>query len=72
MIKENNKYTWCENAVRGMSGNNDGSTKMDCMIKHNYGNSLNLGIDSIFENFNNPEHKNFYYQCKKVYDQYNI
>ena len=55
MITEKNKQSWCVNAVHGMSGNNDGSTKMCCMIKSNYGKGRKLGKDSILENFNNPE-----------------
>ena len=36
MINEKNKNTWCVNADHAMSANNDGSTKMCCMIKDSY------------------------------------
>jgi MoaA/NifB/PqqE/SkfB family radical SAM enzyme len=53
MINDKNKDTWCVNAVHGMSGNNDGSTKMCCMAKGNYGGDNNFEKISILENFNN-------------------
>ncbi len=55
MITEKNKHTWCVNAVHGMSGNNDGSTKMCCMAQSNYRTGNKLGKKSILENFNNPD-----------------
>lgn len=33
MINETNKHSWCVNAFHGMSGNNDGTTKMCCMYQ---------------------------------------
>jgi organic radical activating enzyme len=54
MINEQNKDTWCVNAVHGMSGNNDGWSKICCMIGSNHGNKRKLGEDSILENFNSP------------------
>lgn len=60
MINETNNETWCVNAFHSMSANNDGSTKMCCMIDKAY-NSLSttdtnyfIGERSIAENFNNP------------------
>lgn len=61
MVNEQNKHSWCVNAFHGMSANNDGSTKMCCMIKKNY-NSLDIGETPIYfigennisKNFNNP------------------
>jgi hypothetical protein len=59
MINENNKHSWCVNAFHAMSANNDGSTKMCCMIDKAY-NDLTffpskyfIGSKSIQENFNN-------------------
>lgn len=60
MLNENNKHSWCVNAEHGMSANNDGSTKMCCMIQDSYNNMLKdnkpmfIGVSSILENFNNP------------------
>lgn len=58
MINETNKDTWCVNAFHGMAANNDGSTKMCCMIKDSYsimGNEeISLSKKLITENFNNP------------------
>ena len=64
MINDNNKNSWCVNAFHAMSANNDGSTKMCCMIKEDYNNleksmkffkkkELYVGVKSIQENFNN-------------------
>ena len=55
MINDKNKQSWCVNAVHGMSGNNDGSTKMCCMAQNNYGGKNRLGEISILENFNNSK-----------------
>jgi len=33
MINENNKHSWCVNAEHAISGNNEGTTKICCMIK---------------------------------------
>ena len=64
MINDKNKKSWCVNAFHAMSANNDGSTKMCCMIKDSYNNlsfmpnksfkKLVIGERSILENFNNP------------------
>lgn len=58
MYNETNKNTWCVNAFHGMSGNNDGTSKMCCMIKEPYNIYTNselfyLHKSSILENFNN-------------------
>lgn len=67
MINEQNKHSWCVNAFHGMSGNNDGSTKMCCMISDEYSRmavkdpgirtnapvKLYLGESSIKDNFDN-------------------
>jgi MoaA/NifB/PqqE/SkfB family radical SAM enzyme len=54
MINDTNEHSWCVNAVHGMSGNNDGGTKICCMAKESYGGQNKLGQISILENFNNP------------------
>lgn len=59
-MNELTKASWCVNAVHGMSANNDGSTKMCCMIKDAYKNSTpggpwNLSENTIEQNFNNPK-----------------
>lgn len=54
MINDKNKDTWCVNAFHGMSGNNDGSTKLCCMYKDdNPDKKLILGRSSIDDHFNN-------------------
>lgn len=59
MINEKNKNTWCVNADHAMSANNDGSTKMCCMIKDSYdmmtfySKNLSIGKNTIESNFNN-------------------
>jgi MoaA/NifB/PqqE/SkfB family radical SAM enzyme len=59
MFNEKNKDTWCVNAFHSMSANNDGSTKMCCMIKNSYNDKVLtnkkyfIGSLSIEENFNN-------------------
>lgn len=61
MINEKNEHSWCVNAFHGMSANNEGSTKMCCMISDSY-NDLNtdeqpiyiIGESKIQQNFNNP------------------
>ena len=59
MINENNKNSWCVNAFHGMSANNDGTTKMCCMIAESYVyfhpriDRYVIGKTSIEENFNN-------------------
>lgn len=51
--------TWCVNAEHAMSANNDGSTKMCCMIRQSYNNIVGsssdyfIGTKSIKENFDN-------------------
>ncbi len=59
MINDSNKNSWCVNAFHAMSANNDGSTKMCCMIQGSY-NDMSLikrpyyiGEKTIQENFNN-------------------
>jgi MoaA/NifB/PqqE/SkfB family radical SAM enzyme len=59
MMNQQNEHSWCVNALHGMSGNNDGSSKMCCMIDESY-NYMGgervwfLGSKTIEENFNNP------------------
>lgn len=58
MFTEENKNSWCVNAMHGMSANNDGTTKMCCMIRNSFINfdgskKYNLNSNSIEENFNN-------------------
>lgn len=51
MINDKNRHSWCVNAFHGMSGNNDGSTKMCCMIdKEYYRMALKNPIISLKEN----------------------
>ena len=60
MITETNKNSWCVNAFHGMSANNNGSSKMCCMITSDYNTMQDLQpiyfVDkiSIEQNFNNP------------------
>jgi hypothetical protein len=54
MINDKNKNSWCVNAFHGISGNNDGSTKMCCMYTgQDY--SKVLGIQPLQDHFNKPE-----------------
>lgn len=53
MITENNKHSWCVNADHAMSGNNNGSTKICCMIANK--EEMTLGTNTIQENFYKPE-----------------
>jgi len=59
MINENNKNSWCVNALHGMSGNNDGTTKLCCMYESpdaaSSHNQQVLGFDHIDEHFNKIE-----------------
>lgn len=50
MINENNKHSWCVNADHAMSANNNGTTKICCMI-HNV-ESMSLSNTTIQQNFN--------------------
>lgn len=50
MINENNKQSWCVNAYHAMSANNNGSTKICCMIKNK--EVMTLSDNTIQENFN--------------------
>lgn len=56
---ETNQHTWCVNAMHGMSANNDGTTKMCCMVNKSYVEfvgadpNLVLGVSTIRDNFNN-------------------
>lgn len=54
MINEENKHSWCVNAVHAMSGNNNGNTKICCMFSPKE-NVLVLGTDPISQHFNKPE-----------------
>lgn len=51
-MNESNKETWCVNAFHSMTANNNGSTKMCCMMVGSYDSFI--GKSSIEENFNNP------------------
>jgi len=53
MINENNKHAWCVNADHAMSANNDGSTKICCMISND--ENMSLGNNTIQENFQQIE-----------------
>ena len=61
MINEKNEHSWCVNAFHGMSANNEGSTKMCCMISDAY-NHMDEDVEPIYiigeskieKNFNNP------------------
>lgn len=53
MINEHNKNSWCVNAFHAMSGNNNGTTKICCMIKNQ--EIMALGKSTISENFNKPK-----------------
>ena len=50
MINDNNKHSWCVNAFHAMSANNNGTTKICCMI-HNK-EYMSLGDHTIHQNFN--------------------
>lgn len=52
MINDNNKHSWCVNAEHAMSGNNNGTTKICCMISDVQ--DMSLQTNTISENFNNP------------------
>lgn len=51
MINEKNKDAWCVNAFHALSGNNNGTTKICCMIRADT-EKLALGTNTIEENFN--------------------
>jgi organic radical activating enzyme len=53
MINDNNKQSWCVNADHAMSANNDGSTKICCMIEND--EDMTLTNNSIQENFQKIE-----------------
>lgn len=66
MINDNNKDTWCVNAEHALAGNNDGTTKICCMIDQTSQTSMRgnliastripvLGVDSIEDHFNRQE-----------------
>jgi MoaA/NifB/PqqE/SkfB family radical SAM enzyme len=59
MMNQTNEHSWCVNAFHGMSGNNDGSSKMCCMIDESYNymggkQEWFLGEKTIQQNFTNP------------------
>ena len=55
MSTNNKKLTWCVNAFHGLSGNNDGTTKLCCMYKNQPRDSeLVLGVNPIQEHLENP------------------
>lgn len=53
MINDNNKHSWCVNADHAMSANNNGTTKICCMIKNQ--EIMSLANSSIQDNFNKVE-----------------
>ena len=53
MINENNKKAWCVNAEHAMSANNNGTTKICCMIDSV--ESTAIGNDTIDDNFNQQQ-----------------
>jgi MoaA/NifB/PqqE/SkfB family radical SAM enzyme len=54
MLNEKNKHSWCVNAFHGMSGNNDGTTKLCCMYNADRTDPrLVLGEETLDEHFNN-------------------
>jgi sulfatase maturation enzyme AslB (radical SAM superfamily) len=53
MINENNKQSWCVNADHAMSANNDGTTKICCMIDNV--EDMSLTNNTIQENFQKIE-----------------
>lgn len=53
MINENNKNAWCVNAFHAMSANNNGTTKICCMIRND--EDMAIGSNTIEENFNKIE-----------------
>lgn len=57
MINESNKHSWCVNAYHAMSANNNGTTKICCMIRNKEDPSLasKLGNKTIQENFNKEQ-----------------
>lgn len=56
ITNDKNKDTWCVNAFHGMAANNDGTTKMCCMISDPYTvmdkQEISLASKTIQENFN--------------------
>ena len=53
MINHNNNQSWCVNADHGMSANNNGTTKICCMIANQ--EKMSLSTNTIQENFNKIE-----------------
>jgi len=53
MINDNNKHSWCVNADHAMSANNNGTTKICCMIEND--ENMNLTDNTISENFQKIE-----------------
>jgi MoaA/NifB/PqqE/SkfB family radical SAM enzyme len=53
MINDKNKHSWCVNADHAMSANNNGTTKICCMIKNK--EIMPLGQNTIESNFNKEE-----------------
>lgn len=51
MINENNKHSWCVNADHAISGNNDGTTKICCMINNGGDPKPVLGETKILDHF---------------------
>lgn len=53
MINETNQHSWCVNADHAMSANNNGTTKICCMIENV--EKMSLSGNTIEENFNKIE-----------------
>lgn len=58
MINENNKHSWCVNAEHAISGNNEGTTKICCMITNlnangeSYYDPRTIGTTPLAQHFN--------------------
>jgi MoaA/NifB/PqqE/SkfB family radical SAM enzyme len=61
MINQNNKHSWCVNAEHAISGNNEGTTKICCMISPvdsngvSYYDPRKIGETPLIEHFNKPQ-----------------
>ena len=62
MINENNKHSWCVNAEHAISGNNEGTTKICCMISPvdangvEYYDPKTIGETLLIDHFRSEEH----------------
>lgn len=51
MINDKNKHSWCVNAFHSLSGDNNGATKICCMIDDPERDELRLGTDPLSKHF---------------------